>query len=132
MRIWPLKRNASWRNGWCGSWGTFAKKTGLRNLCIAGGVGLNVKMNSRIYRSGIFDDVFIFPIPSDSGTSSVRRWECIRKRAVNVPGLSAMCSGVPRTPTRRLNFRYNLAGLHTGHVMTLQKRCRNSLQKARS
>ena len=49
--------------------GHFREKTGLRNLCIAGGVGLNVKMNSRIYRSGMFDDVFIFPIPSDSGTS---------------------------------------------------------------
>ncbi len=49
--------------------GHFRAETGLRNLCIAGGVGLNVKMNSRIYRSGIFDDVFIFPVPSDSGTS---------------------------------------------------------------
>jgi carbamoyltransferase len=49
--------------------GHFREKTGLRNLCIAGGVGLNVKMNSRIYRSRIFDDVFVFPIPSDSGTS---------------------------------------------------------------
>lgn len=49
--------------------GHFREKTGLANLCIAGGVGLNVKMNSRIYRSGMFDDVFIFPVPSDSGTS---------------------------------------------------------------
>jgi carbamoyltransferase len=46
----------------------FAKKTGLRNLCMAGGVALNVKMNSRIHREGLFDEMFIFPIPSDSGT----------------------------------------------------------------
>jgi carbamoyltransferase len=46
----------------------FAEKTGLRKLCIAGGVALNVKMNSRIHREGLFDDLFIFPIPSDSGT----------------------------------------------------------------
>ena len=45
----------------------FAKKTGLKKLCISGGVALNVKMNSRIHREGLFDDIFIFPIPSDSG-----------------------------------------------------------------
>ena len=45
----------------------FARQTGLRRLCIGGGVGLNVKMNSRIRRSGLFDDVFPFPVPNDSG-----------------------------------------------------------------
>ncbi len=44
------------------------KKTGLRHLCLAGGVALNVKMNSRIRKSGLFDELFIFPIPSDSAT----------------------------------------------------------------
>lgn len=46
----------------------FAEQTGLRNLCIAGGVGLNVKLNSRIHREGLFENLFVFPIPSDSGT----------------------------------------------------------------
>jgi carbamoyltransferase len=45
----------------------FQEQTGLRRLCIAGGVGLKVKMNSRLQRSGLFDDVFAFPIPTDSG-----------------------------------------------------------------
>jgi carbamoyltransferase len=45
----------------------FRGETGLRNLCIGGGVGLNVKMNSRIHRSGLFDSVAAFPIPNDSG-----------------------------------------------------------------
>jgi carbamoyltransferase len=45
----------------------FQQQTGLRTLCIAGGVGLNVKMNSRIHRSGMFDEVLPFPIPNDSG-----------------------------------------------------------------
>jgi len=45
----------------------WAKETGLRKLCIGGGVGLNVKMNSRIHRMDLFDDVFAFPIPNDSG-----------------------------------------------------------------
>lgn len=42
-------------------------KTGLRTLCIGGGVGLNVKMNSLLHREGGFDDVLPFPIPNDSG-----------------------------------------------------------------
>ena len=43
-------------------------ETGLAKLCTAGGVALNVKMNSRIRESGLFDEVFFHPIPSDSGT----------------------------------------------------------------
>jgi carbamoyltransferase len=45
----------------------FQKETGLRTLCIGGGVGLNVKMNSRLHRMDVFDHVWAFPIPSDSG-----------------------------------------------------------------
>jgi len=45
----------------------FRKQTGLKNLCMAGGVALNVKLNSRIHQSGLFDELFIFPFPSDSG-----------------------------------------------------------------
>jgi carbamoyltransferase len=47
--------------------GHFRRETGLSRLCIGGGVGLNVKMNSRIQRSGLFDEIFAFPIPNDSG-----------------------------------------------------------------
>jgi carbamoyltransferase len=47
----------------------FREATGRKHLCLAGGVALNVKMNSRIQQSGLFDDVFVFPIPSDSGTA---------------------------------------------------------------
>jgi carbamoyltransferase len=45
----------------------FARETGLRNLCVGGGVGLNVKMNSRLHRMDLFDHVWAFPIPNDSG-----------------------------------------------------------------
>jgi carbamoyltransferase len=47
--------------------GHFQRETGLAALCIGGGVGLNVKMNSRLRRLGVFDRVWAFPIPSDSG-----------------------------------------------------------------
>lgn len=45
----------------------FQRETGLRALCIGGGVGLNVKMNSRLHRMDLFDRVWAFPIPNDSG-----------------------------------------------------------------
>jgi carbamoyltransferase len=47
----------------------FREVTGCRHLCLAGGVALNVKMNSHLHRSGLFEDIFVFPIPSDSGTA---------------------------------------------------------------
>jgi carbamoyltransferase len=45
----------------------FQQVTGLRTLCIGGGVGLNVKLNSRLHRMDLFDHVWAFPVPSDSG-----------------------------------------------------------------
>lgn len=43
------------------------KSTGLKNLCIAGGVGLNSKANGRILREGPFENVFIQPAAGDAG-----------------------------------------------------------------
>ena len=45
----------------------FQRVTGLRTLCIGGGVGLNVKMNSRLHQMEAFDHVSAFPVPNDSG-----------------------------------------------------------------
>lgn len=44
-------------------------RTGLKNLCIAGGVGLNCVANEVIRESGIFDDVYVQPASGDSGIS---------------------------------------------------------------
>jgi len=43
------------------------RETGLRNLCIAGGVGLNCVANWRILQEAGFDDIFIQPAAGDSG-----------------------------------------------------------------
>ena len=45
------------------------KKTGVRRVCIGGGVGLNVKMNSHLYYAGLVDDIYVQPICGDSGTA---------------------------------------------------------------
>ena len=43
------------------------KETGMKNLCIAGGVGLNSKANGRILREGPFEELFIQPAAGDGG-----------------------------------------------------------------
>jgi carbamoyltransferase len=45
------------------------KKTGVRNVCVGGGVALNVKMNSRLLMSPEIDDVFAQPLCSDGGAA---------------------------------------------------------------
>jgi carbamoyltransferase len=43
------------------------KTTGMKNLCMAGGVALNSVNNYKILRDGPFDDLFIHPAPGDDG-----------------------------------------------------------------
>lgn len=46
------------------------KSTGISNICIGGGVGLNVKMNSRFFAMSGVRAVFAHPLCSDSGTAA--------------------------------------------------------------
>ncbi|MBI4317857.1 MAG: carbamoyltransferase [Chloroflexi bacterium] len=43
------------------------QETGLKQLCMAGGVALNSVANGRILRETAFEDLFIHPAPGDSG-----------------------------------------------------------------
>ena len=45
------------------------KKTGSRNLCLAGGVALNSKANGKIAASGLVDKFFVQPAASDDGVA---------------------------------------------------------------
>jgi carbamoyltransferase len=44
-----------------------AKETGLRNLCLAGGVALNCVANGKVKRDGAFERLWIQPAAGDSG-----------------------------------------------------------------
>jgi carbamoyltransferase len=44
-----------------------AKKTGERNLCLAGGVALNCVANGKLLREQIFDGIWIQPASGDAG-----------------------------------------------------------------
>lgn len=43
------------------------RETGLRKLCLAGGVALNCVGNGRLLREGPFDDIYIQPAAGDAG-----------------------------------------------------------------
>ena len=43
------------------------KETGIKNLCLAGGVALNCVANGKILRDGAFDDIWIQPAAGDAG-----------------------------------------------------------------
>jgi carbamoyltransferase len=43
------------------------KTTGMKNLCLAGGVALNCVGNGRVLRDGPFDDIWIQPAAGDAG-----------------------------------------------------------------
>ena len=45
------------------------KVTGMKNLCLAGGVALNCVANGKLLRSGLFDDIWIQPASGDAGGS---------------------------------------------------------------
>lgn len=47
----------------------FARTTGERKLCYAGGVALNCTFNGVADRSGLFDDIFIQPAAGDDGSA---------------------------------------------------------------
>jgi carbamoyltransferase len=49
--------------------GEAVKKTGCRNLCLAGGVALNAKANGRILASGLVERLFVQPAASDEGVA---------------------------------------------------------------
>ena len=47
----------------------YRNKTGIRKLCMAGGVALNCVANGKIHDAGIFDEIFVQPAASDAGTA---------------------------------------------------------------
>ena len=43
------------------------QETGLRRLCMAGGVALNSVANGRILREGPFEEIYVQPAAGDAG-----------------------------------------------------------------
>ena len=47
--------------------GTVHRQTGMKNLCLAGGVALNCVANGRLLREGPFENIWIQPAAGDAG-----------------------------------------------------------------
>ena len=45
------------------------KETGIKNLCLAGGVALNCVANGKLLEEKIFDDIWIQPASGDAGSA---------------------------------------------------------------
>jgi len=61
------------------------KTTGIQNICVGGGVGLNVKMNSRLFTMKGVRAVFAHPLCSDSGTAAAAALAVSARLSGHVP-----------------------------------------------
>lgn len=72
---------------------SLSAQTGLRHLCLAGGVALNCVANGKVLRDGRFDDIFIQPAAGDAGGALGAAFAAyydenratVSKRAVTLP-----------------------------------------------
>jgi carbamoyltransferase len=74
------------------------RETGLRDLCLAGGVALNCVGNGRILREGPFDQIWIQPAAGDAGGAlgvALSLWH----RYCGKPRVSAESTGAWQRPT---------------------------------
>jgi carbamoyltransferase len=72
-------------------------ETGLRDLCLAGGVALNCVGNGRILREGIFDEIWVQPAAGDAGGAvgvALSLWH----RHLGQPRVSPEASGAWERP----------------------------------
>ncbi len=51
-----------------------------KNICLAGGLFANVKLNQKIYESSFFENVFIAPAMTDDGTALGAAWHLIENK----------------------------------------------------
>ncbi len=52
----------------------YSEKTGLRKICLAGGVALNCVMNQKIMNADFAEEIFVQPASSDAGISLGAAW----------------------------------------------------------
>jgi carbamoyltransferase len=69
------------------------EQTGSRNLCIAGGVGLNCVMNQRLLALPFVDRVYVQPAASDAGTAIGAALEVLAERGVQPETMTHVYTG---------------------------------------
>ncbi|WP_405554667.1 carbamoyl transferase [Streptomyces canus] len=101
------------------------ERTGLKYLCIAGGVGLNSVANGRILRETPFEKIFVVPAAGDNGISLGCAYygahELQGQPMADLPALHDAYLG-PEYPARRLELAVSKAGLVAEPVDDLPER----------
>ena len=79
---------------------SLAEETGLRNLCLAGGVALNCVANGKVARDGAFENIWVQPAAGDAGGALGAALAAYHQH-----------EGQPRSPS---NGRDRMAGSYLG------------------
>jgi carbamoyltransferase len=74
------------------------KETGIKKLCMAGGVALNCVANGRVLREGLFEDIWIQPAAGDAG-GAIGIALAIWHRYLGKPRVSAEQNGTWKSGT---------------------------------
>lgn len=78
------------------AWGV--RETGIRRVCLSGGVGLNIKMSSRLFLRSDVEDVFPHPLCSDSGAAAgAALLACFQVTGVRPERLESLALGLEQT-----------------------------------
>jgi len=77
------------------------RETGFSCVCIGGGVGLNVKLNSKVFELPEVSDVFAHPLCGDSGAAcGAALLACYRETGVAPERLRTLALGYEESPAR--------------------------------
>jgi carbamoyltransferase len=94
---------------------SLAAKTGLRNLCLAGGVALNCVANGKVLRDGKFDSIWIQPAAGDAGgavgaaLAAYHQFKGQPRKVAATDGMSGAFLG-PAFPQSEIERRLTAAG----------------------
>lgn len=69
------------------------KKTGLRNLCLAGGVALNCAANLKIMNLDYLDDIYVQPASNDEGVAIGVAYLIARKHGIKIQPMDSVYLG---------------------------------------
>ena len=78
-------------------------KTGVRKLCLAGGVGLNSVANYRLYELDFIEEIFIQPAASDRGISLGCALYGNKQEGQSIKNITHVFKGPTYPPSKILN-----------------------------
>ena len=94
-------------------------ETGIGNVCVSGGVGLNIKMNSRIFHMPEVEDFFAHPLCGDSGAAAgAALAACYRMSGCRPEKLTSLALGNADTE-QRIQSVLDTAKIHYERVPDL-------------